>query len=85
MICTWKYDDSNDYWETSCGNTFVLLDGTPNDNNMKFCCYCGGQIVTNVLQAIECARYAMVEGNIGNVPIRSDVVGKWLQAIADAI
>jgi hypothetical protein len=28
-------------WSTSCGNAFCLNHGTPSDNDMKFCCYCG--------------------------------------------
>jgi hypothetical protein len=28
-------------WETSCGKAFVMIDGAPSDNGMKFCCYCG--------------------------------------------
>lgn len=29
------------YWETSCNNAFVLIDGTPYENKMRFCPYCG--------------------------------------------
>lgn len=39
--CTWRPGDYGEY-NTSCKNAFVLNDGTPSDNNMKFCCYCGG-------------------------------------------
>lgn len=41
--CTWTYDN-NYVWETSCGNVFCLTHGTPADNNMKFCSYCGKEI-----------------------------------------
>ena len=86
MICTWKYDDSDDCWETSCGNTFILLDGSPEDNGMKYCCYCGLRLSTyTVFQVVEEARYAMVAGNTSNEPIPKGVVEGWLQAIADAI
>jgi hypothetical protein len=37
--CHWTEDEG--MWATSCGNAFMLNDGTPTDNNMKFCCYCG--------------------------------------------
>lgn len=45
-FCTWAgylcYDGYlMEEWETSCGNIFLLEDGTPADNKMKFCCYCG--------------------------------------------
>jgi len=38
-ICT---DDSS--WITRCGNAFTIIEGTPEDNSMKFCCYCGGDL-----------------------------------------
>lgn len=44
--CTWS-DDEDGVWETACDNKFVFIDGTPLDNQMKYCCYCGkplGQI-----------------------------------------
>lgn len=40
--CIWT--ETGEMWETTCGNAFVLNDGTPADNEMKFCCYCGGQL-----------------------------------------
>ena len=41
--CDWIDDDSADgAWATSCGHLFVLTDGgTPAQNRMAFCCYCG--------------------------------------------
>lgn len=46
--CTWHGDAvGSDYWETDCRNSFILNDGTPADNGMKFCCYCGRQLVTD--------------------------------------
>ena len=43
--CTWRQEDDGDstYW-ASCGNGFSFTDGGPNDNSMKFCCYCGKHI-----------------------------------------
>lgn len=38
--CTWT-PDSDGTWETSCGQAFVLIDGTPRDNGMNYCTYCG--------------------------------------------
>jgi len=40
-ICNWTYEDNNNYWQTDCGDEFVLEDGTPKDNGMRFCVYCG--------------------------------------------
>ena len=41
--CVWaEAEDGN--WDTGCGYMFVLTEGTPYDNEMGFCCYCGGTI-----------------------------------------
>ena len=43
--CEWSLDDSEEgNWITSCDNLFGLIDGTPEDNEMKFCCYCGKKL-----------------------------------------
>ncbi len=42
QICEWK--EEPDYWSTSCGQEFVILDGSPSENDMKYCCYCGKDI-----------------------------------------
>jgi hypothetical protein len=40
--CNWSQeDDESDCWVTSCGNAFSLNDGTPSENSIKHCCYCG--------------------------------------------
>lgn len=40
--CLWsRADDDTDVWETKCGHAFMIIDGTPTDNQMAFCCYCG--------------------------------------------
>lgn len=38
--CTWKEDDEGN-WDTTCGEAFQFNDGTPSENSMKYCCYCG--------------------------------------------
>jgi hypothetical protein len=42
QTCSWWIEDS-DYgsWETSCGHLFMLNDGSPYQNRMRWCCYCG--------------------------------------------
>ena len=43
-VCEWKRDIndfSSDFWETSCGEAFCIEDGTPAENNMKYCHHCG--------------------------------------------
>lgn len=44
-ICTWgQADEDGDVWSSDCGHDFQLNDGTPKDNNFKFCPYCGESI-----------------------------------------
>ena len=45
--CAWTYD-WDDQWETNCGNRFEFVDGTPTENKMEFCCYCGGKLVEEI-------------------------------------
>lgn len=43
--CLWsRADDDTDVWETKCGHAFTIIDGTPTDNQMAFCCYCGRRV-----------------------------------------
>lgn len=45
--CEWK-EESNDYevvWITSCGEAFVVNEGTPEENGFKFCAYCGRKLI----------------------------------------
>lgn len=41
--CEWAEDEYGT-WETSCGNAFEINDGSPADNDMAYCCYCGKKI-----------------------------------------
>ena len=41
--CRWTHD-VYDVWDTACGKTFILNDGTPKQNGMVFCPYCGEAI-----------------------------------------
>ena len=41
--CKWTPDDDGIY-QTKCGEAFTFIDAGPKENNMKFCCYCGGSI-----------------------------------------
>ena len=42
--CTWHVDDDG-HWHTDCGRMFTLFDGTPVENGMAFCPYCGKALV----------------------------------------
>jgi hypothetical protein len=46
--CTWYSTVDDGDWSTDCGNYFVLDDGTPSDNKMKFCCFCGSPIAEEI-------------------------------------
>ena len=41
--CAWHEEDG--CWATDCGEIFVINEGTPEENEMKFCCFCGKHIV----------------------------------------
>lgn len=41
--CQWLTDADNNY-STSCGEMFILIEGTPSENGMKYCCYCGKRL-----------------------------------------
>lgn len=41
--CQWTEDEA---WATGCGGLFNLAAGTPADNEMVFCPYCGRPIAT---------------------------------------
>jgi len=43
--CRWDIDGpGRDCYATECGNLFVLVFGTPEENHMNYCCYCGGRL-----------------------------------------
>jgi hypothetical protein len=45
--CFWvnhEPSSESDLWSTTCGNDFIINEGTPHENHMKFCCYCGGRL-----------------------------------------
>jgi len=42
--CSWTVDDDG-VWNTECGQAFVLEDGSPKENFMKYCCYCGRGLI----------------------------------------
>lgn len=40
-VCQWEQDDEGGYWQTQCGEAFEIIEGTPEQNGMKYCHYCG--------------------------------------------
>ena len=43
--CTWKYDESDYYWSSACGEDWCFTDGGPEENRVKFCQGCGRPVV----------------------------------------
>lgn len=41
--CVWTEDEGGN-WNTGCDNSFVIIEGSPAENKMRFCCYCGKPI-----------------------------------------
>lgn len=35
----------SDTWAAQCGRYFTIKDGSPSDNEMRFCCFCGKPLV----------------------------------------
>jgi len=46
-VCMWSFDKSEDdtrCYDTSCGSGHMFIDGGIEDNDYKFCPYCGKEI-----------------------------------------
>lgn len=45
--CAW-FPDVADFgtWRTECGHVYQINEGTPEENKMAFCTYCGGSLRT---------------------------------------
>ena len=37
-------EPGRDTWVSECGNLVLIKDGSPLDNGIRFCCYCGGRL-----------------------------------------
>ena len=46
IYCDWKFDKETiaPFWDTACGNVYVLNEGGPKDNEYNFCPGCGRHI-----------------------------------------
>jgi len=49
MTCKWTEDESAT-WNTECGGAFDLSWGTPSENGMRFCSYCGKELVEEIYE-----------------------------------
>lgn len=43
--CEWKADDNGTYF-TGCGEAFEFTNDGPEENNARFCMYCGNKIIS---------------------------------------
>ena len=41
--CKWTPDEDGIY-DTECSNRYEIMDGTPTENHMEYCTYCGKQL-----------------------------------------
>ena len=39
--CVWMFDDREETWNSDCGLTWALNEGTPRQNEMVYCLRCG--------------------------------------------
>ena len=47
-ICVWE--EIEDFWETECGKAYSITDGTPKENGMNYCLYCGKRLVEKLIK-----------------------------------
>ena len=38
--CEWTENEGG-CWDAACGGKFEVIEGTPNENSMNYCPYCG--------------------------------------------
>jgi hypothetical protein len=48
MKCKWRQVtdgfEALGQWETDCGNCYEITEGTPEENEMRYCSYCGREL-----------------------------------------
>ena len=44
LACGWTQDSDGSAWATGCGHLFDVNDGTPKENGMCWCCFCGREL-----------------------------------------
>jgi hypothetical protein len=52
--CKWTFDSVEweaNKWDSDCGESYYFVDGGPDENKMKFCCYCGKSLIETVLNS----------------------------------
>jgi DNA-binding transcriptional regulator YdaS (Cro superfamily) len=80
--CAWEQQTDGD-WDTACGHTFVIMDGTPADNGITFCCFCGKPLRHTALDTQAAALAAAINKSGGVAPLarklglKPSAVGMW--------
>ena len=70
-ICNWYRDDEDsDTWESNCGVLVTLNDGTPYQNDMRYCYKCGKPMFKSVIarKQVEPPASSAVAKNVGCPP-----------------
>jgi hypothetical protein len=50
-VCKWREDDPDfGTWRTGCGHLWSFNAGGPEENDAKFCQYCGGELTAALTQ-----------------------------------
>ena len=52
-FCSWLGEEYYDVWHTSCNNAWQFMEGGPRENHVKFCPFCGKQIVVVKMYELE--------------------------------
>lgn len=52
-VCVWTKDEWDIWWTTECNGFFELNDGTPEDNDMRFCPFCGKSLVSKLCKEVD--------------------------------
>ncbi len=51
LLCGWMPEEEDSNWfQTDCGEIFILEDAPPIDKSIKFCCYCGKPLIEQTLE-----------------------------------
>ena len=43
-VCTWTPDRMRFVWVTDCGESFAIHEGSPGQNGLQYCCFCGRRL-----------------------------------------
>lgn len=50
--CNWWQDgdSESDTWATDCGHYYTIIEGTPLENGMHHCCFCGQPLIEHPIE-----------------------------------